>query len=286
MPIEDLIIFTYCFVDDFLKAEPALRKSGPAPKLTDAEVVTMEIVAEFLGIGYDKGICDYFRSHWLPLFPKMGCRTTFTRQMNNLWAVKDKIRRHLVQTLRPDNDLFLFDGFPIPTCHPKRVGKKNPLRGQAAFGYCAAKDKKYFGFKGHLVTDRHGLILNFTIAPANIDERDVLPELVENTRGILIADKGLIRPELKKLLASHGMNLQTPLRSNMQDPRPKSPVRSLMNMRRKIETVIGQLVERFSIQSLKVKDLWHLSAKTGRKMLAHTFAFFIKESLKFDEILI
>lgn len=61
MPLEDFIIKTYILVDDFLQTQPALRKRGPSPELSDAEVITMEIVGEFLGRGSDKEIYDYSR---------------------------------------------------------------------------------------------------------------------------------------------------------------------------------------------------------------------------------
>ncbi len=83
----------------------------------------------------------------------------------------------------------------------------------------------------------------------------------------------LIRPELKTSLAAQHLDLQTPLRKNMYDSRPKEIVSTMMNIRRKVETVIGQLVERFQVQSIKAKDLWHLCAKVGRKILAHTICF-------------
>jgi hypothetical protein len=41
-------------------------------------------------------------------------------------------------------------------------------------------------------------------------------------------------------------------------------------MRRLIETVIGQLVERFSIEKVWARDLWHLTSRINRKLLAHT----------------
>lgn len=47
----------------------------------------------------------------------------------------------------------------------------------------------------------------------------------------------------------------------------------MMNMSRIVETIIGQLIERFHLQSIKAKDLWYLSAKVGRKILAHTICF-------------
>jgi len=285
MPIEDLIIKIYIIVDDFLKTLPTLRKRGPSPQLTDAEVITMEIVGEFFGHGSDKEIYDYFRIHWLDWFPKIGCRTAFTRQLANLWNVKLQLHKAVVQCISPNNDLFLFDGIPIPTCNPKRMNRRNHFYGIGGFGYCAAKDKKYFGFKGHAVTNQHGLIVNFTFAPANIDERDVMPQLVAEYKGTLIADKGLIRPDLKAALAEQHLDLQTPLRKNMKDTRPKPMVHQMMRIRRLIETVFGQLTDRFNIQSIKAMDLWHLTTKIGRKVLAHTVAFLFAGSLLFDKIL-
>lgn len=285
MPIEDFIIETYVCVDEFLKTLGQLRKRGPGPKLSDGEVITMEIVGEFLGLGSDKKIFEYFKTHWQHWFPWLGSRVTFVRQCANLWCAKENLRKAMAKKISTEDDLFLFDGLPMPTCHIKRVRSKNPFWGQGGFGYCAAKDHKYFGFKGHLLTNQSGLILNFTFAAANIDERDVLPELVLEKQGDVIADKGLIRPELKDLLASQNLNLQTPLRANMRDSRPKKYIASIMNVRRRIETVISQLVERFKIQSIRAKDLFHFSSKAGRKILAHTFAFFFAQSLQFEFII-
>jgi hypothetical protein len=42
-----------------------------------------------------------------------------------------------------------------------------------------------------------------------------------------------------------------------------------------VETIIGQFVGRFNIQEIRVKDLLHLAVKVGRKILAHTMAFFV-----------
>jgi hypothetical protein len=289
MSVENFIIHVFIFVDDFLKTIGKIRRSGPSPELSDAEVITIEIVGEFLGCGRgDKAIFDYMRQHWLAWFPDLNCRTTFARQCANLWKVKEMLYHQIVKIVLESTtarDITISDGLPLPTCHPKRVRKNNPLRFDGAFGYCAAKDKHYFGFKGHLLTNDDGLILNFAIAPANIDERDVLPEIVDKISGLLIADKGLISPSLKSELAKKGIDLQTPLRENMKDNRPKWLINWAMNVRRIIETVNGQLVERFNIQIIRAKDLWHFSSKVLRKILAHSFAFMIAGSLRFDEIL-
>ncbi|MBK2126133.1 hypothetical protein IB691_12770 [Fangia hongkongensis] len=51
MPLEDFIINIYCLVDDMLLKllkNKKLRQRGFAPKLSDSEVITMEIIGEFL----------------------------------------------------------------------------------------------------------------------------------------------------------------------------------------------------------------------------------------------
>ena len=99
MLIEDFIITVYCCIADLMKNILAhinpLRKRGFSPKLTDAEVITMEIVGEFLGIDTDKGIWEYFRNYWLHWFPGLGARTTFVRQAAHLWAIKSSLQVQL-----------------------------------------------------------------------------------------------------------------------------------------------------------------------------------------------
>ncbi len=59
MDLNTFIIAVFCLVDDHLQGQ-SLRERGPQPKLSDAEVPTMEIIGEFLGIETDKGIYRYF----------------------------------------------------------------------------------------------------------------------------------------------------------------------------------------------------------------------------------
>jgi hypothetical protein len=58
-----------------------------------------------------------------------------------------------------------------------------------------------------------------------------------------------------------------------------------MNIRRKIETVIGQLAGRFNIQCIRAKDIWHLMSKIQRKLCSHTFAFILAGGTQFEKII-
>jgi hypothetical protein len=55
MDATTLLITVYCLIDDWL-AGRRLRQRGPAPTLSDGEVLTIEWVGEFLGIDTDKGL--------------------------------------------------------------------------------------------------------------------------------------------------------------------------------------------------------------------------------------
>ena len=83
-----------------------------------------------------------------------------------------------------------------------------------------------------------------TFTGANADERDACPELIEGIKGLLLGDKGFIRPELTKDLSDKGIYLQTPLRDNMVDKRPRSFLRWMMGTRRLVETQ-GLLIRKF-----------------------------------------
>jgi hypothetical protein len=59
-----------------------LRERGPEPTLADSEVLTMEVVGEYLGLIQDSSQFAYFRQHYAHFFPALARlhRTTFVRQ--------------------------------------------------------------------------------------------------------------------------------------------------------------------------------------------------------------
>lgn len=272
--IEEFIIAVFCCVDDawakVTQGQP-IRAKGFAPALSDSEVLTMEIVAEYQGIDADQGIWQYFRRHWLEWFPRLGSRCTFVRQAANLWQYKALLQQHLATQLGAFTDpVHLVDGIPIPLCSFARAPSCRSFKGVAAYGYCAAKKQTYYGFHGHLLMSATGVITSFSLTAANGSERETLWEMVHSINGLLIGDKGYLSASLQHELQQVGIELETALRSNMHDLRHPAWVALLKRLRRLIETVIGQLVERFSIEKVWARDLWHLTSRINRKLLAHT----------------
>ena len=100
MTPQELLLEVFCLVDDELQALNLgrLRQRGPQPKLSDSEVITIELVGEFWKLGTDKDLFRHFRRYHTAEFPALAAvdRTTFTRQAANLWHVKQLIHERLV----------------------------------------------------------------------------------------------------------------------------------------------------------------------------------------------
>jgi hypothetical protein len=96
MDLSTFIVAVFCLIDDRLK-ERRIRSRGPTPTLSDSEVLTIEVVGEFLGLDEDTELLAYFRRHYAHFFPNLlrVHRTTFTRQAANLWKVKERLWQEL-----------------------------------------------------------------------------------------------------------------------------------------------------------------------------------------------
>lgn len=88
-----------------------------------------------------------------------------------------------------------------------------------------------------------------------------MPEIMNRIQGLVIGDKGFMRPLLQEELAGQGLYLQTPLRENMKDDRDVGFLKWMKSTRRLIETVIGQLTERFHIDRIRARDVWHMASR-------------------------
>ena len=178
MPIEDFIIWVCCCVDESwetLAEGKRLRQHGYPPKLSDQEVITMEIVGETLGVDTDQGIWAYFRRYWSDWFPQLGSRGNFGKQTAALWVVKQRLQRALLSQQQAfDDDLYIVDGFPIPVCRFRRAKRCQRFKGGADFGYCASKGETYYGFESHVMITFQGLLVGYTLTAASVDERDAV----------------------------------------------------------------------------------------------------------------
>ena len=294
MDLDTLIITVFCTLDDAMKscfAGKRLRQSGPPTILADSEVLTMEAVGAFLGISQEETLFGFFQNHYAHFFPAVGKvhRTTFTRQAANLWKVKERLWLHLLEKTPHDERFHIIDSFPLPVCRFARAPRCHRFRGEAAFGHDAVARQTFYGFRFHALAAWPGVIVRLCLAPGNQQELAVAPQLVEEIEGQLIGDRNYWSPQLHQELSVSHLNLLAPYRNKSKDPWPKRS-HLLSNLRYRIDTVFGQLIDRFGIREVGAKDLWHMASRLLRAVLSHTLMVYLNiqqgnEPLQLEKLL-
>lgn len=288
MDRDHFIILVYCLVSEHyqaIQAQYPLRRGGFAPALTDEEVITMELCGEYFKVATDVDIYAYFRAHYAAWFPALRERTQFARQAANLWQVKAAIHQRLTVSSGAATDpIQSIDTLPVPVCGYTRSRRDKCFKPEADYGYCAAKDLKYYGFKLGLRIARCGMITHYTLLPARPHDIQLLDDLVDGFTGLVPADKGFIDAVRQDVLAERGVVIITPPRKGMTTPHPPAVLHVCAQWRKRIETVGSHLTERFALARIRVRDMWHFQHRIIRKILAHTVGVFLNLQLGRDAL--
>ena len=280
MDREDFIILVYCLICEHYQtivSQHPLRRRGFAPMLSDEEVMTIEICGEYFGFSTDEAIYDYFRADWQDCFPKLKERTSFVRQAANLWQVKAMIQQRLTLVSGQAADpMQTIDTLPLPVCTYTRSQRERCFKATADYGYCAAKDMHYYGFKLGLPISRAGMVIHYPLLPARPHDSQLLDDLIAGFEGVVPADKAFIDAFRQQELArKRRVEMVTPVRKNMPQKLPVCLRRICSRWRKLVETVGSQLTERYSIARTRTHVLWHYQHRLIRKLLSHTVCVFI-----------
>jgi hypothetical protein len=283
MSLDDFIITCFCLIDEMLpsvtKGKP-LRERGPQPKLADSEVITREVVGSYLGLAQDTELFAYFQRHYTHFFPALHqiSRSTFVRQVANLWAIKERLWCWLRdEMISYDLSMSIVDSVPVPVCRFARAPWCVRFRGVASYGKDHADRQTFCGFRVHAQLSWPGLLTRVFLAPANEADGEIAPILLEGTRGVVLGDRNYWLPDLQAFLRTKGIVLQAPFRKahSPQAAAYQSPV--LGRVRYLIDTVFGQLTDRCQMKRVWARDLWHLRNRLLRSILMHTVCFFFNQ---------
>ena len=249
MDLDRFIVTTCCPIDDALREQPLgrpIRSRGPAPILTDSEVLTPEVVGESLGLDRDVAIDRYFRRPCAAFSPAL-------------------------RRVRHEPGFALVDSFPIPACQFARAYRRRRCRAEAAFGKDTLVRQTFYGFRLHARLCWPGVISRVVVAPANVHELAAVPALAGRTSGLLPGDRNYRAPALARDLARAGVGLVAPFRRARRDPAPRRAA-VISRSRYRIDTLFGQPVERYHAKQVRARDAWHLWSRLLRKVLSHTLA--------------
>ncbi len=128
------------------------------------------------------------------------------------------IQRRLTQVSGQAYDAVqTIDTMPLPVCVYTRSQRDRCFKPDADYGYCAAKQLHYDGFKMGLRIARTGMIVHYALLPTRPHDLQLLNDLIDGFLGVLLADKGFTDDFRQQELAKKkGVELLTPPRKNMK----------------------------------------------------------------------
>src|SRR6202043_2998693 len=249
------IIFTR--VDDTMKGstviQHALKRPGPAPSLSDSELVTIALYQELIGEPRED---HFFRLHQASLqtfFPGLNERSRYNRRKRDLWSVILAVRVSLQMVLDALEleETAAIDSAPLPCVSYKRSKQSSDFVGTADYGVCSSKAMKYFGCKLHTVVSLTGLILGFLLTPANRYDNQPVVELLDSFSHHLqrlLGDGAYNDAALESYLEqSRSLRLLAPAKANQAPQRSQPAQRQLNRLRLICETVNAQLQEQLHL---------------------------------------
>jgi Transposase DDE domain len=264
--LDDLLSALYVFADDFLpKRDPS--RPGRKPKISDAEVICLAVAQILLDCPKERRFLRFARHRLGHLFPYIPGQSGFNKRVRGVAPQIAALLGYLAR-ISPSwcDGLRLVDATPVPCGQSRETVKRSEFAGVAAYGYCAAHSRHFWGFKLYLLCASDGMPIAFELAPANVPEREVVAELlrrVELCGYTVIGDKGLSGAEIEELVAALGGAFMRPDRRD--EARRHG---SLGGVRQWIEAIFDQLKDQLSLERHGAHTIEGLCTRVAQRLLA------------------
>jgi IS5 family transposase len=127
------------------------------------------------------------------------------------------------------------DSTPINVCDNRRAHSHKVFKGLVKWGKNSVG--WHFGFKLHLVINDCGELLAFKLTPANVPDRQPVPDMTKDLIDQLFGDRGYISQKLFEELYERGLQLVTKSKKKMKNRLVKLIDKILLRKRAVIESV-------------------------------------------------
>jgi hypothetical protein len=229
---------------------------GAKPKFSDVDVITLSLVAESLSINSENLLFSKLKSEYREDFLLLIDRSQFNRRRKHLCKFLDITRINLVQKLLPAENTFVLDSMPIEICKFSRAKRikicRENIETSPEYGYCAAQNIYYFGYKFHGVCSLKGVITNFDLSKTNHADIQYLRDIVPYYPNcLMLGDKAYLDSEYQPELPVKG-------------PAPDG-----------FETLFSQLVDQFVIRVNYAKTFVGLATRVLSKVTTFTLLQFL-----------
>jgi hypothetical protein len=275
LDLDSFLVSLYVLVDDWWKLKYSSQppRTGRPALLTDPEVITLAIVAQWPRFRSERDFWRFAQAHLRPYFPKLCSQSQLNRRMRSVEPQLRDFQRAVARTLCDVSEVYhVLDTTLIPAIVRVRASRKGLFAGQATFGRSASKTEWVYGFKVALSVSPEGVICAFGLAEAASDDRPIGDFLIiEDSHDAYLADKGFTGVEWeRRWLDLYGVLVAATPKDNSKRAWAKTDRRWASGKRQVIEGVIDQLKDIFALERHRAKTLGGLLARLAAKMAAYT----------------
>ena len=275
LDLDSFLVSLYVLVDDWWKLEHASEppRAGRPALLSDPEVITLAILAQWPRFRSERDFWRFARAHLRSYFPKLCSQGQLNRRVRSMEPELRHFQRGVARTLRGASEVYhVLDTTLIPAIVRVRASRKGLFAGQASFGRSASKTEWVYGFKVALSVSPEGVICAFGLAEAASDERPIGDFLIiEDSHDAYLADKGFTGVQWERRWSDlYGALVAATPKDNSERAWAKTGRRWASGKRQIIEGVIDQLKDIFALERHRAKTLGGLLARLAAKIAAYT----------------
>jgi len=260
-----------------ISTENQLSYQRRRPKMSDLELISLNLTSEFLGIDSENNL---FRL--LPdIITSRIERSVYNRRRRKLAPYIDVIRLTLAEYFNEFEDYFIVDSMPLEVCKLSRSSRSKICKEQEHSlpnkVYCASQSSNYYGYKLHAVCSVSGVFQSIDLSPASVHDINYLKDIKEQISDCtLIGDRGYLSTQFQlNLFETCNIKLNTPMRKNQHNYKKQPYV--FRKSRKRIETLFSQLCDQFMIRRNYAKSFQGFKTRILSKITALTVVQYINK---------
>ncbi len=228
-----------------ISSETLLSYQRRAPKLSDLQLISLSLTAEYMGIDSQNHL---FRNIPSSLKSKIE-RSVYNRRKRRLSGKTNNLRLQLVRVFNEFETYFIIDSMPLEVCKLSRSNSSKICKESEYCypnrGFCASQQMTFYGYKLHAVCSIVGVFRSIDISLSSVHDihylKDIKDQLSDCT---LLGDKGYLSSNIQIDLFNYAnIKLETPKRINQNDYQPQFYL--FKKQRKRIETLFSQLYDQF-----------------------------------------
>lgn len=179
--LDTFLAALYTIVDDIYQehyAHTKPRRPGRRPELSDSEVLTLSICAQWFGSS-ERAFVRYVSQHWQTYFPRLLSQSSINRRFRDLAGVMSQMAVVVAERLGSYTASYqALDTVPLPLMRRCRGERHRVFGHEASIGRGGSDRDWYYGCKLMLAVTEDGAITGFVLAPASTEDRWVAEHMM------------------------------------------------------------------------------------------------------------